>query len=711
MIQKDPQDSPRKETTDQRQEELEYSFSINRAILNTLYDAVVVTDLKGNIQSVNPALERLFGYPEQKLIGQPITMLMPPEIALHHPDYMQAYAEGKTPGKIMGNLRSVQGLRSDGTRFTLQIAITEATVKSERLLVAALQDITETEQAKLNLKRFRKTLDSTLDCVFMFDAQTLQLFYVNQGAVDQLGYTRKELLTMHPYDVKPHFPERQFREQIAPLVNQEIRRLNFQTVHRHKNGDEIPVDMFLQYVTLAGDPPRFIAIVRDISEQKRHQEEIEHLAFFDPLTKLPNRSLIRTRLENSLRDSAASGCFGAVILTDLDDFKSVNDTLGHRDGDELLVEISGRFADVLGDNDSISRLGGDEFLIVINTPHKDQKAAIQAVSETAQKLLSAATQPTETLGNARPISTSIGIVLFNSGSTSASELMRMADIAMYDAKHKGKNHFSVFDDVMQMQMLDEHHLTTDLNDALSRQNEIVPWFQPKVDQHGQFTGFEALARWYHPERGLLNPVSFIDLAEKKNLIVPLSDQILLQSCQHMQAWRQQFPERDWSMSVNICQKQLGMRDFPEKIAQVLAKSGLPAHALMLEITESVVAENIDDSIQQMEQLKAISVRFSLDDFGTGYSSLSYLRQLPIDELKIDKSFVDTLLKDPESHSIVKVILLLADTLNLSVIAEGIEEKDQWETLKALGCTGFQGYLFSRPQPPEIMLEMLQAKYE
>jgi len=287
----------------------------------------------------------------------------------------------------------------------------------------------------------------------------------------------------------------------------------------------------------------------------------------------------------------------------------------------------------------------------------------------------------------------------------------MADIAMYDAKHKGKNHFSVFDDVMQMQMLDEHHLTTDLNDALSRQNEIVPWFQPKVDQHGQFTGFEALARWYHPERGLLNPVSFIDLAEKKNLIVPLSDQILLQSCQHMQAWRQQFPERDWSMSVNICQKQLGMRDFPEKIAQVLAKSGLPAHALMLEITESVVAENIDDSIQQMEQLKAISVRFSLDDFGTGYSSLSYLRQLPIDELKIDKSFVDTLLKDPESHSIVKVILLLADTLNLSVIAEGIEEKDQWETLKALGCTGFQGYLFSRPQPPEIMLEMLQAKYE
>jgi len=522
-----------------------------------------------------------------------------------------------------------------------------------------------------------------------------------------LGFSRRELLEMHPYDVKPRYPERQFREMVAPLINRDIRRLNFQTVHRHKDGHEIPVDISLQYITLEGDPPRFIAIVRDISEQQRHQEEIELLAFFDPLTRLPNRSLIRTRLENAMSECSASGCYGAVMMTDLDDFKSVNDTLGHRGGDQLLVEISGRFVEALGDTDSISRLGGDKFLVVMITSHSDREAAIRAVTDTAQTLRLASTEPTHTLGNARPISTSIGIVMFNDASISSSELMRMADIAMYDAKKKGKNHSSVFDDAMQQHLLEEHQLTGDLAGAIARQNELVPWFQTKVDQYGHITGFEALARWHHPERGLLNPGCFIELAEKKNLIVPLSDQILVRSCQSMQAWRTEFPDRNWSVSVNICQRQLAMRDFPEKVEAVLADTGLPASALMLEITESVIAENIEDSIRQMQQLKAIGVRFSLDDFGTGYSSLSYLRQLPIDELKIDKSFVDTLMRDPESHSIVEVILLLADTLNLRVIAEGIEREDQWHTLRKLGCRGFQGYLFSRPQPPEIVLETLR----
>lgn len=333
------------------------------------------------------------------------------------------------------------------------------------------------------------------------------------------------------------------------------------------------------------------------------------------------------------------------MLTDLDDFKAINDTLGHREGDELLIEISSRFAAVLDGNDSISRLGGDEFLIVINTPHQDRDTAEQAISATAEKLLEAATEPTDLLGNARPVSTSIGIVMFNDASISASELMRMADIAMYDAKHKGKNHFSLFDHVMQNQLLDEHHLTRDLGMALSRDNEIVPWFQPKVGKDGSFTGFEALVRWNHPERGLLNPASFIEIAEKKNLIVPLGDQVLLKACQCMCEWRKRFPVDDWTMSVNISQSQLARRDFPEKVEKTLKVTGLPARALFLEVTESAIAENIENSIQQMGRLRAMGVRFSLDDFGTGYSSLSYIRQLPIDELKIDRSFVDTLLHD------------------------------------------------------------------
>ncbi|WP_191965243.1 sensor domain-containing protein [Marinobacter halotolerans] len=692
------------------QEKFENSLRLNHTILETLHDAVVTTDINGRIRTVNPALEELFGYPEDTLIGQSIEKLMPADVADHHGSHMKAYSDGLAgSGKIMGNARNLHGIRSDGSQFPLRIAVTETTVDSERLLVAAIHDITESEEAKAGLQRFRQTLDGTLDCVFMFDAQNLQFFYVNRGAIDQLGYSRKELMRMHPFDIKPDYPEDKFRELISPLVSGEVPRLSFQTLHRHKDGHAIPVDVALQYMTLEGEPPRFVAIVRDISEQHRHREEVEQLAYFDPLTNLPNRRLIRQRLAESMRTCSESGCFGAVLLSDLDDFKNINDTLGHRHGDDFLVEVSSRFLEVLGENTSLSRLGGDEFLVVLDTAEQDRSSAIRKVSETARQLLNAAYHASETIGGAQPVSTSIGIVFYNNASNSTAELMRMADIAMYDAKRKGKNNFSIFDEVMERNLLEEHTLTGDLSVALGRDDEILPWFQPKIDREGQITGFEALVRWNHPERGLLNPGQFIDLAERKNLIVPMSDHVLHQACQRMSAWRQQFAIDDWTISVNISQSQLAMRDFPQKIEQVLNKTGLPARALILEITETVVAENILHSIRQMELVRQLGVRFSLDDFGTGYSSMSYLRQLPIDELKIDKTFVDSILHDEEGNAIVKAILDLSHSLKLSVVAEGIEEEAQWEALKALGCEGFQGYFFSRPQPSEIILEMLNRE--
>jgi EAL domain-containing protein (putative c-di-GMP-specific phosphodiesterase class I) len=278
---------------------------------------------------------------------------------------------------------------------------------------------------------------------------------------------------------------------------------------------------------------------------------------------------------------------------------------------------------------------------------------------------------------------------------------------MYEAKNKGKNSYSLFDDIMQKHLLEEQSLAVELNAALSLDDEIVPWFQPKVDQNGLWVGFEALARWEHPHLGLLSPDRFIDLAEKNNLMIQLGDQILRHSCHRMNQWRQEFGIIDWTVSVNISQSQLGMRDFPEKVQRILSESRLPAGALVLEITESVVAENILHSIRQMEQLTAIGVRFSLDDFGTGYSSLSYLRELPIDELKIDRSFIESLLHDEEGPAIVKAILSLAHGLKLSVVAEGIEERDQWQALQTMGCECFQGYFFSRPQPSEQIQQALE----
>lgn len=496
--------------------------------------------------------------------------LMPPEIARHHPGYMSDYAEADKPSDIMGNLRSIQGVRSDGTRFPLRIAVNETTVNSERLLVAALHDMSD----------------------------------------------------------------------------------------------------------------------------------VERLAYYDPLTNLPNRRLIREKLNGSMIACSESGHFGAVLLTDLDDFKSVNDTLGHRAGDNLLIEISGRFQDSLDQTDSLSRLGGDEFLFVFNDLPSNPELALKTARDKAQVLLESASRPSITLDGSRQVSSSIGLVLYNDQSLSVSELLRRADIAMYDAKRKGKNCVSVFDEFMQQKLLDDHELIKDLTQALENNNEIVPWFQPMVNEKGAYTGFEALVRWQHPQRGLLNPGQFIELAETNNLIVPLGDLVLRQACKHMSAWREEFAIDHWTISVNVSQSQLARPDFPKKVEAILKETGLPAHVLQLEITESVVAENIYDSIEQMEQLRSIGITFSLDDFGTGFSSLSYLRQLPIDELKIDRSFVENLIYDEDGYAIVQSILQLARSLNLSVVAEGIEEAEQWQILKKLGCRRFQGYFFGRPQCPE-----------
>lgn len=683
------------------QERFENSLKLNRAILDTLHNAVVTTDIRGKIRTVNPALEAMFGYPEASLIGTSINKLMPPEVAAHHDAYLKAYAERQAgSGKIIGFPRNLQGIRSDGSRFPLRIAVTETTVDYQRLLIAAIYDITRSEEDRADLEHFRNTLDSTHDCVFMFDADELKFFYVNRGAVNQLGYDREELMTMHPFDILPGYPEARFRQLVSPLKSGEVTRLSFQTLHRHKDGHAIPIDVGLQYVQLGVEPPRFLAIARDISEQHQHRAEVEKLAFFDPLTNLPNRRLIKQRLEESVTICAKSGCFGAILLSDLDDFKNINDTIGHRHGDDFLVEISRHFSEALGKDKTLARLGGDEFLVVFNTFQHDRKSANEQVTKTARQLMEAARKASGTTEVSLPVSTSIGIALYNDASLSATELMRMADIAMYDAKSKGKSNFSIFDEQMQQSLLDDHNVTADLNIALGRDNEIVPWFQPKVDHEGRFTGFEALVRWNHPQRGLLNPGDFIDLAERKNLIVPMSDHVLRHACRQMHAWRQCFAIADWTVSVNISQSQLAMRDFPEKIAGILAETGLPARALILEITETVVAEDILHSIRQMELIRAAGVHFSLDDFGTGYSSLSYLRQLPINELKIDKSFVDTILHDEEGEAIIKAILTLSQSLKLSVVAEGIEEQEQWQRLKGMGCEYFQGYLFSRPRSAE-----------
>lgn len=691
----------------QREEKLKSALNLNQAVFNTLYDAVVTTDIRGRIKSVNPALEAMFGYSESAMIGESITKLMPSDIAQNHSGFMKAYAKNEKPSIIMGNLWSIYGRKSDGTQFPLRIAVTETEVGSEPLLVAALHDLTESEVARTELERFKETLDKTLDCVFMMDAQTFRFIYVNQGACDQLGYSVSELLTMHAYDIKPnHNTHKKFHKLVAPLLEKKASRLQFQTIHRHDDGHDIPVEITLQLIAFDGEVTRFVAIVRDITEQVTQQRKIEHLAYYDELTNLPNRRAVRGKIEASMKACSDDGSFSALLLTDLDNFKVVNDTLGHRAGDDLLYEVATRLARIPEESDSVSRLGGDEFLMVLNHLSPDPDVALQQVNDVGDRILTAVAKPLETLRSAKDLSTSVGVVLYRDETISAGELMRMADIAMYDAKRKGKNCLSIFDNQMQQDLLAKEKLTVELREALLRGKEIVPWFQRKVNENSQITGFEALVRWEHPVHGVMNPGQFLALAEGNNMIVALGDQVLLKSCEFMSAMRNEFSINDLSISVNVSQKQLAMPDFPEKVENVLSNTGLPGHMLTLEITESVVAENIQQSIERMERLKRRGVQFSLDDFGTGYSSLSYLRRLPIDEVKIDRSFVENLLMDEKGYAMVRSILHMANSLNLSVVAEGIERDEQWQTLKELGCKAFQGYLFGHPKSLQDTREVM-----
>lgn len=564
------------------------------------------------------------------------------------------------------------------------------------------------QNIRAELQRFKDTLDRTLDCVFIMDAKTFRFIYVNQGACAQLSYSSSELLKMHAYDIKPHYNTHgKFYKLVAPLLNNQAPRLQFQTLHRHRDGFDIPVEIALQLIAFEGSEPRFVAIVRDVTEQLRQQQKIEHLAYYDSLTNLPNRWSVRQKIETSMNMCLQEGTFSALLLMDLDNFKAVNDTLGHRAGDELLCEIATRLAQILEERDSVSRLGGDEFLMVLDHLSANPDTALSQARDVGDQILASVAKPLEAFGSAKDISTSVGIVLYQDANIPSSELMRMADIAMYDAKKSGKNCLSIFDKQMQQNLLAEEKLTVELREALSRESEIVPWLQPKVNEHGRFIGFEALVRWEHPVHGVMSPGQFITLAEGNNMIVALGDQVLLKSCEFMSALYAEFSISDLSIAVNVSQKQLSMPDFPDKVESILSKTGLPGPMLKLEITESVIAENIEQSIERMERLRRLGTQFSLDDFGTGFSSLSYLRQLPIDEVKIDRSFVESLLMDEEGYAMVRSILHMANSLNLSVVAEGIERDEQWQKLKELGCKAFQGYLFSRPMSLQESWEVIQ----
>jgi diguanylate cyclase (GGDEF)-like protein len=451
-----------------------------------------------------------------------------------------------------------------------------------------------------------------------------------------------------------------------------------------------------------------IAIVQDISERKKAEYIIENLAFYDSLTQLPNRQLLLDRLKQALATSAHTGKGGALLFLDLDNFKILNDSHGHDAGDSLLRHVAARLTTCLHEDDTVARLGGDEFVVLIEGLSSQATIAKTQTEIIGEKILAALQRPYQ-LGEKEHQSTaSIGVVLFNGHNQALEELLKHADIAMYQAKKAGRNTLRFFDPQMQDAVNSRVDIERELRKALENQ-QFQLFYQIQVDRFHCILGAETLIRWLHPERGFIPPAEFIPLAEETGLILPIGEWVIETACSQLKIWQQNAKTRDLTLSVNVSAKQFHQPDFVTQLKDAIKRHSINPSQLKLELTESFLLENIDDTIAIMSVLNKIGIQFSLDDFGTGYSCLQYLKRLPLVQLKIDQSFVRDIVIDNSDRAIVRTIIAMAKSLDLNVIAEGVETEEQLQLLLNKGCAHFQGYLFSQPIPILQLNELLETR--
>ncbi|MEW6130433.1 MAG: EAL domain-containing protein [Acidobacteriota bacterium] len=572
--------------------------------------------------------------------------------------------------------------RARATRERIEAA--EAQVKQAKLHA---QELAESEE------RFRSAFNYAAIGMALVapDGKWLQ---VNPALCKILGFSEAELLATN-FQTLTHADDLEsVSRHIAQLFIGQASINPIEKRYVHKLGYTVWASLSASIVCDAKtNSSRFIFQIQDITDRKRAEEKLAHDAFHDALTSLPNRALFVDHLKMAMaRVERHTGQLFAVLFLDFDRFKVINDSLGHGVGDKLLVMIARRLEGCLRPADTIARLGGDEFIILL----EDLKGADEA-TRFAERLQKAVSAPFDIDEHEIFISLSIGIALGNNDYHKPEEILRDADTAMYHAKSSGKARYATFDREMHTRVLRRLQLETDLRHAVERGDFFVV-YQPIVSlKTAQLIGFEALVRWQHPERGLISPAEFIPLAEETGYILPIGQWVLEQTCQQMRKWQTQAEGKlPLTVSVNISGKQLAQENIAEQVEQILKQSGVDPRQIKLEITESVVMENIESATQTLNQLRALGLQLSIDDFGTGYSSLSYLYRLPVDTLKIDRSFVIQMMKSSDNAEIVRTIVSLAKTLGMSIIAEGVETPEQLEHLQKLECDNGQGYLFAKP---------------
>ena len=665
-----------------------------RSIFDATPDALLISDASGMIIMANQRAERLLGYLVDDLLGLPVDTLVPKNVRDRHPELRSRYIAAPSD-LLMGHRREIKVVRKDGSQCDVEVTLGHIEIGQDSYVASALRDITDRRKAEAEL-RIAATAFESQESIIVTDAQGV-ILRVNRAFTENTGYTSEEIIGLTPSLFKSGRHD--------PVFYQEM----WQDLTRHgvwqgeiwdkrKNGEVYPKWLTISAVRDEnGVTTNYVGTHLDISERKRAEEKIIDLAFYDQLTGLPNRTLLLDRLSQAMK-SRLRIC-GALLFIDLDNFKTLNDTLGHHKGDLLLCQVAQRLTKCVRAGDTVARLGGDEFLVLLedlSTNEAEASLKAEVIGEKIKDALNEKYLLEETLYHCTP---SIGVTLFAGDNASVTDLLKQADLAMYKSKDAGRNAIHFFDPALESVVVKRASLEADLRDALDH-GQFILHYQPQIEGKDHLAGAEALVRWQHPQRGLVPPSDFIPIAEETGLILPLGNWVLETACGQLAKWANQPTMADLTIAVNVSAGQFKHPNFVEHVLSILKKTNANPRRLKLELTESLLVVNLQDIIEKMFSLKAKGVGFSLDDFGTGYSSLSYLKRLPLDQLKIDQSFVRDLLVDPNDAAIARTIVALAQSLGLAVIAEGVETEHQRDFLASSGCHAYQGYLFSRPLPLE-----------